>query len=137
MWRRILSGISAALVLSPAMLKHLVGAIAVTLILRQVSETPAKGTYSFPGSAMSQWISSEITVTPYFAQSSPTLESSSFVQMRPTGLCGLQRIMSEVCGSASFFSRSSKSISQRPSLRMRGFSRTRAPLFTMQLKKML
>ena len=83
----------------------------VTLTFLHSSETEANGTYSYPGSHRSQCISSDITVTPFAAASSPTLASSSRVHILPEGFCGLHSIIKVHSGSESFFSRSSKSIS--------------------------
>ena len=63
LWRKNGSGTATAAVCIPAMLNAFVGAMQVMLFLRQLSETDANGTYSFPGSVRSQCISSDITVT--------------------------------------------------------------------------
>ena len=69
-----------------------------------------------PGKVKGECISSETTVTECFSQSSAILLSVFLSQILPTGLCGLQRIIRLVCESASFASRSSKSISYSPFL---------------------
>ena len=134
---RNLSGTTIAAVCIPAMLKVFVGAIQVTLISLHVSDAVANGTYSFPGSVRSQCISSEMTVTPYFAHSSPTWASVSLSQIFPAGFCGLQSIMRLVCGSASFASRSSKSMAYPSPSYFRGLSNIFRPLLYIELKKIL
>ncbi len=70
----------------------------------------ANGMWRWPSSVRSQWISSDMTVTPCRRQISPRRVSSSAVQARPAGLWGLHRKISLACGSAALRSRSSKSM---------------------------
>lgn len=109
-WRSTGSGTDTAAVCSPARLNAFVGAMQVTLFSQQAAETEAKGMYPHSGAVRSQWISSEMTVTWCFWHSSPMWARVSRSQSFPTGLRGLQRIISEVWGSLSFRSRSLKSM---------------------------
>ena len=67
-----LSGTAMAAVLRPAKLNAFVGARSVIELFLFVSFTEAKGTYMESGEVISQWISSETTVTLLAAHSSPT-----------------------------------------------------------------
>lgn len=63
LWCSASFGIITAAVWMPAMLNAFVGAIQVTLIFLHVSEAAANGKYPVPGRVISQWISSDRTVT--------------------------------------------------------------------------
>ena len=105
----------------PARLNVLLIAVHIT----QLSAAPsisAKLVCLFPGSISSPCISSLMTVTPCLLVISCTLCSSSRVQTRPIGLCGLQRIMSLTSSRAHFVSRSSKSIEYAQLSHLSGFS---------------
>lgn len=83
----------------PAMLKVLLGAVQVTECRRNSSFSEANGMWRWPSSVRSQWISSDMTVTPCRRQIFPRRVSSSAVQARPAGLWGLHRKISLACGS--------------------------------------
>ena len=87
---------------------------------RASSHTLAKGCAA-PPKAISACISSETTVTPRSAHSRASLTSVSRGHRRPPGLCGLHR-MSRRVRPVSLRSRSSKSISHRPSTMRRGLN---------------
>ena len=127
------SGIQMFEVCMPARLKVLLGAVQLTTLSANSGHASSISRYSLPGQLKSQWISSATMTVPYFPQISPIRRSSSADQMRPTGLCGLQRMNSLTPFSAIFRSMSSKSISYLPSLRISGFSTILRPLFLMAL----
>ena len=93
----------------PARLKVLLGAVQVITSFH-LGKREAMGTWRCPARTKSQWISSLTRGTPCFWHSSPTRRSSSSVHTRPTGLWGEQNTISVLAGSASFDSKSSKSM---------------------------
>ena len=95
---------------SPAMLNDLVGEFRMTLFFLQASLMEANGVNVYPGMTSSQWISSEMTFTPFLMQILFIRSSSSFFHTLPDGLWGLQSKNTIVFSSSHFLSKSSKSM---------------------------
>ena len=100
---------------SPARLKVLLGAVHTTQRCASSGTTCGNTWCTTPSRVKSQWISSEITLTPCLAQISPMRRSSSSRHTRPTGLCGLHSRKALTFCSAALRSKSAKSISYLPS----------------------
>ena len=94
----------------PARLKVLLGAVQTTIRSAYSGATFMIGMNVTPRRIRSQWISSQMIHLSYFLQISTVFLSSSSVQTRPVGLCGLHTTRTLFAGSAIFLSRSSKSI---------------------------
>ena len=75
----------------PARLKDFDGEVQVIVCAAAASLREAKGVVAKPGRARSAWISSATTTTPWRDVTSSSAASSSRLQTRPTGLCGLHR----------------------------------------------
>ena len=73
----------------------------------------AVGMCFFPWKTRSEWISSETIRTPFSIQISAIFFKSSLVHTMPRGLWGLHS--RKILASLAFFSKSSKSMVQRPS----------------------
>jgi len=107
-------GTMMKLVARPARLNVLDGAIQTILFCSSSGLREANGVWCEPFSINSQCISSETTMASLARAISPTAASSSRVQTRPTGLCGLHRMiiltrdgeadMPEACGRKTLFS---------------------------------
>ena len=82
-----------------ARLKVLLGAVQ-TMMSSGSGATVENTVCLWPGITRSKWISSLMTFTPCFWQISATRFSSSGVHTRPTGLWGLQKIISLLSSSA-------------------------------------
>ena len=78
----------------PAMLKVLDGEPKVMLQAAASLQTLAKGMCLLPKSAISQWISSEMTTIPLLKQNCASFSSVCLSQTMPAGLCGLDRMSS-------------------------------------------
>ena len=76
----------------PAILKVLEGEPKVMLHCAACSQELAKGMWRPPQRAISQWISSEMTIIPREWQKRARRASVSLSQSIPAGLCGLERI---------------------------------------------
>src|SRR5450756_2832496 len=86
-------GTTMKLVARPARLNVFDGAMHTMLFCSSSGLREANGTWREPFSISSQCISSETTTASLARAISPTAVSSSRDQTRPTGLCGLHRMI--------------------------------------------
>lgn len=109
-WRSESFGTTEYELTIPAMLKVFDGAPKVMLHAAASGETLANGMCLLPNRAMSQWISSEMTIMPLLWQKDARRSRVSRGHTIPAGLCGLES-MSILHLSSHTASRFSKSIS--------------------------
>ena len=95
----------------PARLKVFDGEVQVMVCAAISGEREASGVCWKPGRTNSSWISSETISTLCLRQIEAMRSSSSRVQTRPAGLCGLQSRKSLTLFLMIFSSKSAKSIS--------------------------